>query len=75
MSKKGDWGLFKEPSEVLKEQGVGALFLRHTLRHKVRLLIGVNGCLTNRYYFFVPTTNKPKLNYTLNTLVNLIPSI
>ncbi len=63
--KVGDWGYF-----------TGKSFSGYTVRHKVRLLIGIRGSLTTEYYFFsLPYWMPTFVNKGLNKIVNLIPAI
>lgn len=62
--KQGDWGYF-----------TGKAFSAYTLRHKVRLWIGIQGNLSEDYYFFsLPKWMPTFVNRILNKIVNKIPA-
>lgn len=53
----------------------GERIVRLTLRHKVRVLIGIHGQMHNGEYLFPKSWKYPRWNRMLNKLVNLIPAI
>ena len=72
--KKGDWSFWSKRSEEMIKEGYGEeKFERYTLRHKVRLFVGIHGSINERYYFY--DFMNGKCNKTLNFLINLIPSV
>lgn len=61
---KNDW--------CIKE---GDVIVRLTLRHKVRLFIGIHGQMHDGTYLFPKSWKYPRLNRFLNKVINLIPAI
>ena len=58
---KGDWGYFKENSQRLIEIGFGKeAFSHYTLRHKIRLFIGIHGQMQDGSYCFGNFDKFPK---------------
>ena len=62
------------PEEYIKIGAGKKSFVCYSLRHFVRLKIGVHGSLGNGYYFYNIAMNKKRLNNLLNRLVNIIPT-
>lgn len=74
--KRGDWSYWRENDPELVAIGYGReCFVRYTLRHKVRLLIGIHGNMSDRDYFFDCTSGSTILRKVLNFIVNLIPAL
>ncbi len=71
--KKEDWSYWSKTSDKMIEMGYGKeQFERYTLRHKLRLLLGIHGSIEEKYYFYNFMNGRCKL---FNFLVNLIPSL
>jgi hypothetical protein len=70
IQKKGDWGYMQETT-------TGERLIRHTLRHRVRILLGVHGQQHDGEWLFniPPSWKYPRLNRILNRIINAIPSI
>jgi len=68
--KRGDWGYVWR-----SEDGKMGGLVRYTLRHRVRLLLGVHGQMHNGEYLFdtPPSWKYPRFNKFLNRVINLIP--
>lgn len=73
---KGDWGWWKEsPESSVKLGGGKEMFCGYTIRHKIRLFIGIRGQMQSGDYLYEPITKiLKKLGLETNRLVCNIES-